>query len=111
MFRFMVDPGTEMTTMSAEVARNRDLPIPKRTVRGLTFRGQEVRRSLLRARIVGLDVTEYVFPCYFLGDPDVPMADPKNLLGLTGVINQIRSTFDGTSSLAAQNGILIVEKI
>ena len=110
-FPLTVDPGTEMTTMPAEVARNRDLPIPKRTLRGLTFRGQEVRRGLLRARIVGLDATEYVFPCYFLGDPDVPMADPKNLLGLTGVINQIRLTFDGTSSLAAQNGVLIVEKI
>ncbi len=111
MFRFIVDPGTVVTTMSAEVAKSRDLPIPKRTVRGLTFRGQEVRRGLLRARIVGLEATEYVFPCYFLGDPDVPMADPKNLLGLTGVINQIRLTFDGTSSIAAQNGILIVEKI
>ena len=87
------------------------MPIPKRPVRGLTLRGQEVRRGLLRARIVGLDATEYVFPCYFLGDPNVPMADPKNLLGLTGVINQIRLTFDGTPSLAAPNGILIVEKI
>jgi hypothetical protein len=110
-FPFTVDPGTEMTTMPAEEATSSDLPIPRRPVRGLTFRGQEVRRGLLRARIVGLDATEYVFPCYFLGDPDVPMADPKNLLGLTGVINQIRLTFDGTSSLAAQNGVLIVEKI
>jgi hypothetical protein len=111
MFRFIVDPGTEMTTMPAELARNRDLPIPKRPVRGLNFRGQEVRRGLQRARIVGLDATEYVFPCYFLGDPNIPMADPKNLLGLTGVIDQVRLTFDGTSSLAAPNGVLIVEKI
>jgi hypothetical protein len=111
MFRFIVDPGTEMTTMPAEMARNRDLPIPKRTVRGLTFRGQEVRRGLLRARIVGMDATEYVFPCYFLGDPGVPVADPKSLLGLTGVINQIRLTFDGTASLAAPFGNLVVEKI
>jgi hypothetical protein len=66
---------------------------------------------LLRARIVGLDATEYVFPCYFLGDPNIPMADPKNLLGLTGVINQVRLIFDGTPSLAAPKGVLVVEKI
>jgi hypothetical protein len=108
---FIVDPGTEMTTMPAEVARNLDLPIPKRPVPGLTFRGQEVRRGLLRARIPGMDATEYIFPCYFLGDPNVPMADPKNLLGLTGVINQIRLIFDGTPSPGAPHGNLIVEKI
>jgi hypothetical protein len=60
---------------------------------------------------VGLDATEYVFPCYFLGDPAVPMADPKNLLGLTGVINQVRLIFDGATSLTAPRGVLIVEKI
>jgi hypothetical protein len=68
-FRFVVDPGTEMTTMSAAEAKDQDLPIPGRSVRGLVLRGQEVRRGLLRARIPGLDATEYVFPCYFLGDP------------------------------------------
>jgi hypothetical protein len=31
-------------------------------------------------------------------------------LGLTGVINQIRLTFDGTTSLVAPSGILVVEK-
>ena len=39
------------------------------------------------------------------------MADPKNLFGLTGVIDKIRLTFDGTPSIAAQYGLLIVEKI
>ncbi|MGP0069095.1 MAG: hypothetical protein ACLQGP_36530 [Isosphaeraceae bacterium] len=58
-----------------------------------------------------MDLTDYVFPCYFLGDPDAPpSATAKNLLGLTGVINQIRLTFDGLSSLGAPYGILIVEK-
>jgi hypothetical protein len=108
---FVVDPGTEMTTMPASKARDQDLPIPKRPVRGLAFRGQEARRGLLRARIPGLDATEYVFPCYFLGDPNVPNADAKNLLGLTGVIDKIRLTFDDTPSLASTYGVLIVEKI
>jgi hypothetical protein len=108
---FRVDPGTEMTTMPASKARDLDLPIPKRPVRGLALRGQEVRRGLLRARIPGLDATEYVFPCYFLGDPNVPVPDAKNLLGLTGVINQVRLTFDGTPSPGVPHGNLIVEKI
>lgn len=56
-------------------------------------------------------MTKYVFPCYFLGDPNVPHPDPRNLLGLTGVINQVRLIFDGTASLAAPYGLLIVEKL
>jgi hypothetical protein len=107
---FLVDSGTEMTTMPAEVAKGRDLPIPKRPVPGLTFQGLEVRSGLLRARIPGMDATEYLFSCYFLGEPDTPMA-AKNLLGLSGVIDQIRLTFDGTPSLNAPYGVLIVEKV
>jgi hypothetical protein len=107
---FLVDTGTEMTTMPAEAAKKRNLPIPKRPVRGLALHGPEVRPGLLRARIVGMDATEYVFPCYFLGDPNVPRVDAKNLLGLTGVINQVRLTFDGATSLVAPWGVLVVEK-
>jgi hypothetical protein len=106
---FLFDSGTEMTTMPADRARNLDLPIPRRPVRGLTFRGQEARAGLLRARVVGLDPTVYFFPCYFPGDPAVPPPDPRNLLGLTGVINQIRLILDGTYTLAAPDGRLIVE--
>ena len=36
--------------------------------------------------------------------------DLRNLLGLTGVINQMRLTFDGTTSALAPWGILVVEK-
>jgi hypothetical protein len=107
---FRVDPGTEMTTMAAEEARSLDLPIPKRPVRGLSFQGKEVRPGLLRTRVLEMDATQYVFPCYFLGDPNVPIPKTTNLLGLTGVINQIRLTFDGATSLIAPYGILVVEK-
>jgi hypothetical protein len=57
-----------------------------------------------------MDPAEYTFPCYFLGDPDVPVARPRNLLGLTGVINQLRFIFDGATSRFAPYGVLIVEK-
>ena len=109
--QFRVNSGTPMTTVLAVDARKADLPIPKSPVSGLVLYGQEVRRGLLGARIVGMDPTEFVFPCYFIGDPNaLPPTQPQNLLGLTGVINQIRLTFDGTTSALAPWGILVVEK-
>jgi hypothetical protein len=75
--RFLFDSGTEMTTMPAAEARRMDLPMPRHSVRGLAFRGQETRAGLLRARIVGLDLTEYTFPCDFLGDPAILPTDPN----------------------------------
>jgi hypothetical protein len=107
---FLVDPGTEMTTMSAWEAKNRNLPVPRQPVSGLNFQGLEVRSGLLRARIPGMDVTQCVFPCYFLGDPNTSVAPSRKLLGLTGVINQIRLSFDGTTSRVAPSGVLVVEK-
>jgi hypothetical protein len=108
---FLVDSGTEMTTMPAARANGLGLPIPKRPVPRFVLHGQEVRAGLLRARIVGMDLTEYVFPCYFIGDPNTPPpATTKNLLGLTGVINQIRLTFDGATAPGVPYGVLIVEK-
>jgi len=107
---FRVDPGTEMTTMPAFEARKLDLPIPKQAVSHLVLRGQEVRSGFLRARVVGMDPTEFVFPCYFLGDPTLqPASQALNLLGLTGVINQICLTFDGRSSVRSPRGVLVVE--
>jgi hypothetical protein len=66
---------------------------------------------VIRVRVVGLDPSEFVFPCYFLGDPDIPLVGAQNLLGLTGVITQVRLTFDGTASLVAPNGVVAVEKL
>jgi hypothetical protein len=102
-----------MTSMPASEAKLIDLPIPRNAVRGLTFgaANQEVRAGLLRARVIGMDATEYVFPCYFLGDPDGPLPKrARNLLGLSGVIDQIRLTFDGIASDVAPHGVLVVEK-
>ena len=110
---FLIDSGTEMTSMPASAAKIIDLPIPRNPVLGLTFgpATQEVRAGLLRVQIVGMDATEYIFPCYFLSDPDSPL--PKratNLLGLSGVIDQIRLSFDGSWSAVAPHGVLVVEK-
>jgi hypothetical protein len=107
---FRVDSGTEMTTMLAYDAKSLDLAVPKTPVSRLVLFGQEVRSGLLRARVVGMDPTEFVFPCYFIGDPDVlPPANSRNLLGLTGVINQISLTFDGRPAVRSPRGVLVVE--
>ncbi len=108
---FRVDSGTEMTTMPAYDAKSLDLPIPKKPVPRLVLYGQEIRSGLLRARVVGMDLTGFVFPCYFIGDPDLlPPTQARNLLGLTGVINQLCLTFDGRSSVRSPRGVLVVEK-
>ena len=44
------------------------------------------------------------------GNPNVRPAKARNLLGLTGVINQVHFTFDGTPSVLAPCGVLVVEK-
>lgn len=57
-----------------------------------------------------MDATEYHFPCYFVGDPSGPVPRSRNLLGQTGVIDQIRLSFDGTPTLLSPFGVLVVEK-
>ena len=115
---FRVDTGAEMTTMPAWLAKQVGLPTPIRPSPGhLTgLHGVPIRSGFLRARVVGLGPTAFVFPCYFLGDPDTPPLNPVghlrlNLLGLAGVVNQLRFTFDGTSTTAsAPYGVLTVEE-
>ncbi|SRR6266508_1042794 len=116
---FRVDSGTEMTSIPADVAKLLDLPFPQQPMSGLTHgpTGQQVRAGVIRAQVVGMDGTEYIFPCYFLGDPDAP-PDPNraltlsvSLLGLTGVVDKIRITLDGTPTPGTPNGNLVVEKL
>ena len=91
---FLVDSGTEMTTMPAWLAKQRDLPMPRKVATGAIHKqtGLEIRAGLLGARIIGLDGTEFTFPCFFLGDPDAPpsgsqAATPsRKILGLSGVV-------------------------
>ena len=83
---FRVDPGTEMTSMPAALARSLDLPMPIKPVPGslvVSCVRREVRAGLLRVQIPGMNATEYTFPCYFVGDPDAPVDPnaPKNASG------------------------------
>jgi hypothetical protein len=115
---FRVDSGTEMTTMAAATAKALDLPMPQHPVfvdiNGVRY---QIRRGLLQAQVVGMDPTEHMFPCYFLGDPDAsigsrnPPTFSRNLLSLTEVVDKIRISFDGTPSPTARYGVMVVEKL
>jgi hypothetical protein len=116
---FRADPGSEMTTMPAYRARQLGLSMPQRASPGATHNqtGLEIRSGFIRARVAGMDQTEYAFPCFFLGDPGTP-PDPKrpaamlprNLLGLSGVVDKIRISFDGDPTPNALYGNMVIEK-
>jgi hypothetical protein len=114
---FRVDSGTVMTSMAAARAKALDLPMPRSPI-FLDINGirREVRPGLIRAQVVGMDGTEHVFPCYFLGSPNAtpgpnqPPVVARNLLGLTGVLDKLRILFDGAPSSSARHGVMVVEK-
>jgi hypothetical protein len=116
---FLVDPGTEMTTMPAARAKQLRIPFPQRPVPqlGITGKIAEVRAGVIRTRVDGMNSTEYVFPCYFVGDPDAPFdinrppSFPRSLLGLSGVVDKIRILFDGAATATAPHGLMVIEKI
>jgi hypothetical protein len=102
--RFRVDSGSEMTTMFAFLARQLNLPFPPKAVPGVVHHqtGLEIRSGILRVQVVGMDGTEYGFPCFFLGDPNtpppphlMPAVGPENLLGMSGVVDKLRIYSDG----------------
>jgi hypothetical protein len=121
---FRYDSGADITAMPAWRAKALGLPMP---LAGIllpvnTAVGQVtmmVRSGLLRIRVEGMDQTEYLIPCHFRGDPDTPPDPsissallPRNLLGLSGVVDKLRITTDGKPvSPAAPYGLLIMEKL
>jgi hypothetical protein len=115
---FLVDTGSELTTFSAYEAQQMGLPMPQAAAPGVRHHptGLEIRSGYLRARVAGMDATEYAIPCLFLGDPLTDpftisvRAAPRSLLALSGVVDKLRLTFDGDPSLPAPYGNLIVEK-
>jgi len=118
---FRVDNGSDITAMSAALAMQLGLPMPQNGVHlqvntavGLVT--MMVRSGYLRMKVEGMDQTEYVIPCHFRGDPLVapvpPVTLPRSLLGLSGVVDKLRITTDGTPlSMAAPYGVVIIEKI
>ena len=118
---FRVDSASDMTTLPAYDAMLMNLPMPQSAAQGIAHEatGLSIRSGFIRCRVVGLDQTEYAFPCFFLGEPNAPPLAgtpaarmPRYLLGLSGVVDKIRWTFDATpAGLQAPHGYLTVEKI
>jgi hypothetical protein len=114
--RFLVDTGSEMTTFSAAEAKRLNLPMPINAAPGATHTqtGLAIRSGLLRFQIVGMDQTEYIIDCYFLGDPDAPLPPPPNtprtLFQPLGVIRLLRFTFEDNQPPGVSYGEMIIEK-
>ena len=118
---FRVDSAADMTTLPAYDAMLMSIPMPQSPAQGVVHEptGLPIRSGFIRCKVVGLDQTEYAFPRFFLGEPNLPPPPgtpptrmPRYLLGLSGVVDKIRWTFDATpAGLQAPHGFLTVEKI
>jgi len=116
--RFQIDSATDVTTFPAFTAGQLGLPIPINSSpirHNLT--GLEVRSGLLRFRIVGMDSTEYVVSCYFLGDPNtapypaVAAFFPRALLQPLALLDHLKFTMQKDPTSAAIYGEVIIDKI
>lgn len=114
---FRVDTATDLTTMPAYSAKRLGLPIPQDAALGIAHiqTGLEIRSGYLRFRIVNMGASEYVVPCFFLGDPDTPPLGPpgklpRNLLQPLALLNELRFTMDSDPAGSTPHGVLVVEK-
>jgi len=62
-----------------------------------------------------MDASEYITPCFFLGDPDTPPIGPpdklpSNLLQPLALLKELRFTLDYDPGGTAPHGVLVVEK-
>src|SRR5947209_3663005 len=92
-----VDSATDVTTFPAHDATRLALPMPVHAALGATHQqtGLAIRSGYLRFQIVGMDATEYVTSCMFLGDlhraPVGPVATlPRKLLQPLALLDQLR---------------------
>ena len=117
---FLVDSGTEITTFPAWLAQSYDLPMPQRPTRYVTHNqtGLEIRSGLLRFKIVGLNQTEYVVPCFFLGDPTItPSANtpagitPRILLQPLQLLDVLRFEMKKDPAAGFAYGMMVIETV
>ncbi len=115
---FTLDSSTQITTFPAYDANRLGLyltPHPANVTHEQT--GLEVRSGMLAFRIQGMDPTLYAVPCFFLGDPNVPLPPgtpkaqiPRKLLQPLHLLDVLKfSTEKDSASIGAPHGELIVE--
>lgn|SRR5262245_21129230 len=111
--RFQVDSAANVTSIPVTRARNSRIAIPAKTIEinvrtsAGTVR-QRVHPGRITVRVPGLPGGDFSWPCHFVEQAgDVPTA----LLGLSGVLDDLRITFDGRYSADAPYGWLVLEEV
>jgi hypothetical protein len=109
---FQVDSAANVTTIPIATAEAKRLPIPTNVIEleARTAVGkvrQRVHAGRLTVRVPGLVGREFVWPCHFVEAQGEP---PPALLGLAGVLDDLRIPFDGTYALEAPYGWLVLEE-
>jgi hypothetical protein len=67
---------------------------------------QRVRQGRIGVRVPGLASRTFYWACHFVEPPHAPHMP---LLGLEGVLKDLRLVFDGTYSIENPNGVLVLE--
>ena len=110
---FLMDSGAKVTSISAAAARDWHIPFSQkaielelRTVLGRVR--QRVHPGQITVRIPGLEGREFTWPCHFVEHKGSP---PPQVLGLAGILQDLRIIFDGAHTQDAPYGCLILEEL
>jgi len=110
---FIVDPGCGVTSMPRIAAEDWGIPVPsKGNIKAINVRTstgsskQRVRLGRIGVRVPALTSRIFYWSCHFVEPPHAPY---MALLGLGGVLDDLRLIFDGTYSLENPYGVLILE--
>ena len=116
--KFVIDPGAGLTMLPVRVARQYRIPIPLQSTELMvnTAAGRVRQRayaSFLGIRVPGLPGRNFQWPCHFVEGPagSTQAGLAKNLLGLSGVVQDFRIIFDGTYSQESPHGWAILEEL
>jgi hypothetical protein len=118
----MVDSATAITSMSAVSAAELLIPFPRTTinlsVRTAAGRDRQVRHpGYITVRIPGMEGREFRWPCHFVQQhwPSPGATQGKRsvhaLLGLAGVLDDLRILLDGSYAFDAPHGCVILEEL
>ena len=109
---FLVDTGACLTTLPVELAQELGIPFPRRKVDVPVVTGagriRQVRHAgRIRVVVPTWGSEEFDWPCHYVEHEGRRLTP---VLGLTGVLDDLRITLDGTYSLEARYGMLTLQR-